>query len=92
MRFVSWLIAAIAAPFLVLSMELLLTRHFNTRAADWDYVGMGVSLIAGLCCLWKLPTNVVNRVILTIIYVPFGIALVFYYSLVFVCIVFGDCL
>jgi hypothetical protein len=50
MKFGSWLAAAILAPFAVMSAELCLTRYFNITTA-WDYIGLALSMIAGLCCL-----------------------------------------
>ena len=36
MKFGSWLAATIVAPFVVMSIELSLTRHFNFGATEWD--------------------------------------------------------
>jgi hypothetical protein len=93
MKFVSWLAAAIFAPFVVISAELWLTRHFNFGApAAWDYAGLALSMITGLGCLWRLPVSKQKRVLLTIVFVPVGIFVLVFYSLFFVCVVFGDCL
>jgi hypothetical protein len=91
-KFGSWLAAAIIAPFVVMSVELLLTRNSNILAPGSDIIGLGLAIIAGLCCLWQLPTNVRKRALLTVVFVPIAVATLVFYSLVFVCIVFGDCL
>lgn len=90
MKFRSWLAAAIIAPFAVMSVELSLTRHFNFGATDWDCVGLGLSVIVGLCCLWQLPISIKNRAWLSVAFVPVSIPLLLFYSLCFVAYVFGD--
>ena len=90
MKFGSWLAATILAPVGVISAYVLLTRHFNIKATYWEYVGFGVSIISGLCCLWKLPTSVLNRIWLTIVFVPVGLALLAWYELLFANAVFGE--
>jgi hypothetical protein len=92
MKFGSWFAAAIIAPFVVVSAELLLRHHLNIEATSWDDVGMALAIITGLYCLWQLPTDIEDRVSLAIIYVPCAFALLVYYGLIFVCSVFGDCL
>jgi hypothetical protein len=90
-KFGGWLAATIIAPFVVMSVELSLTRHFNI-SGSWDFVGLALSIIAGLCCLWQLPTSVMKRAVFTIVFVPVSVMLLTFYSLAFVCAVFGDCL
>lgn len=92
MKFGGWLAATIAVPFIVMSVELLITRHFNSGSAGWDYAGLALSLVAGLFCLWRLPVSITKRAWLTVAFVPVGIAVLMFYSLLFVCAVFGDCL
>jgi hypothetical protein len=84
--------AAILSPFAVVSVELLLTRHFNNRAAGWDYAGIGVALIIGLFCLWRIPISKLNRLVLCSIFTPIAIGALVYYAILFVCVVYGDCL
>jgi hypothetical protein len=70
-----------------------LTRHYNFRApAAWDYAGLALSMIAGLCCLWQLPISEQKRVLLTVVFVPVGIFVLVFYALFFECVVFGDCM
>jgi hypothetical protein len=92
MKFGSWLAAAIIAPFVVMSAELCLANYFNSNNPSWDYVGLALSVITGLCCLWQLPASKLKRTLMTIIFVPVCTTLLFFYTFAFVCAVFGDCL
>jgi uncharacterized membrane protein YczE len=92
MRFGCWLAATFIAPIIVMSIELCLTRHFNVGTTDWDFVGLALSVIVGLFCLWQLPVSITKRAWLTVAFVPVSIGALIFYSLFFVCVVFGDCL
>jgi|ERR1017187_1899987 hypothetical protein len=91
MRFGGWLAATLLAPIFIISVELLFEDHFNVHAAGWYYAGFALSLIAGLFCLWRLPLSITKRAWLTVAFVPVGTALLWFYSLLFVCAVLGDC-
>ena len=91
MRFGGWLAATLSAPIVVISVELGITRHLNLGSTDWDYVGWVLSLIAGLCCLWRLPVSIAKRAWFTVAFIPVATALLWFYALLFVCGVFGDC-
>jgi hypothetical protein len=91
MKFGGWLAATLSAPIIVISVELWITRHFNLGSTNWDWIGLALSLIAGLCCLWRLPVSVTKRVWLAIVFIPIITVLLWFYALLFVCGVFGDC-
>jgi hypothetical protein len=82
------------APVLVLSVALSVTRRLSLDGALWDYTGVALSVAAGLGCLWRLPSGVsfLSRAWLAVLYVPAAVGLLMLYSLLFVCVVFGDCL
>jgi len=91
-KFGVWIVATILSPVVIMSVELWVTRHFNSGATDWDLVGMALSVIVGICCLWQLPMSISARVWLALDYVPVSAGVLMFYSLFFVCTVFGDCL
>src|SRR5947207_670070 len=90
-KFGVWVVALILAPLVIMSVELWISRLLHV-ATDWDTVGIALSVIVGVCCLWRLPISIVGRVWLTIAYVPVSAGLLSLYSLLFVCTVLGDCL
>jgi hypothetical protein len=92
MKFGNWIAATIIAPFIFMSVGLWLTHHFNLLGVTWYYAELALSMIVGLFCLWRLPASTKQRVLLTVVFVPVSVGALFYYSLWFVCIVFGDCL
>jgi hypothetical protein len=91
-RFGLYLVAAALAPILAMSVWLWISRHLRSIETRWDDFGLALSMIAGLWCLWRLPISIAKRAWITVVYVPFGVALLIFYSLGFVCAVFGDCL
>src|ERR1700689_2644361 len=91
MKFGGWFAASITVPIVVTSVELFITRHFYLGATGWDYAGLALSLFGGIFCVWRLPVSITKRVWLTVAFVPVGVAVLMFYSLFFVCTVFGDC-
>ena len=92
-RGVASVIGALAAPILVFSIYLTLSRWPNrTFSAASDYGFLGISIIAGLICGWFLPVRHEIRIPILIVYAIILAYCLSYYGLVFVCVVFGDCL
>jgi hypothetical protein len=85
-----WLTATALAPIIAMSVGLSVARPFHFSGERWDIASLALSIIAGLCCLWRLPVSTTKRVWFTVVFVPVGIALLMFYSLLFVCAVFGD--
>jgi hypothetical protein len=92
MKFGCWLAAAIIAPFIFMSVEILLTCSLHLVGAAWFYAELALPVIMGLFCLWQSPVSKMKRVSMTIVFVPVSIGALVFYALVFVCTVFGDCL
>jgi len=89
---VVWFIAMILVPVFIMSVELSITRRFGIGATQWDTVGLVVSIVVGVSCLWRSPLRTAPRIWLSIVYIPLGAALLVLYSLLFVCFAFRDCL
>ena len=87
-----WLLGTVLAPFIVMSVVLYMTRRLSGGGAGWDYAGVAFSVVAGLCCLWRIPrgTSFLSRAWLMVLYVPAAAGLLMIYSLLFVGFVFGD--
>jgi hypothetical protein len=64
-----WFAAAIFAPFVCMSANLWLAEHCEFKAAWPFYVGWVLSMIAGLWCLWQLPTSRRDRTVASIVFV-----------------------
>lgn len=90
-RLWGWFIAMFISPLIVMSVELCLTRLFGRIVTGWDYAGVTLSVVAGLCCLWRLPMTITARAGLTAVFIPVSILVLLFYSVLFVCFIFGDC-
>ena len=90
-RFWWCLVAAVLLPFAVESIYLFFSRwssyHF-TAFSDW--AGSIVSIIVGAAFIGFLPLQARWRVISLVIYVPVFFALLAFYDLMFIAIVFHD--
>ncbi len=91
-RTVTWLLGAAFAPVFVMSAALCVLRRPSLNGPGWGYAAVAVSIAAGLCCLWRLPSSIsiLSRTWLTVLYVPVVAGLLLLYSLLFVGVVFGD--
>ena len=87
------LAAATLIPFVVVSLYLVFSRWPSDKfTAFSDYAGLGISIFIGAAFIVKLPIHLHKRLLFLLAYIPiFGILLV-YFSLVFVCSIFGACL
>jgi hypothetical protein len=85
------LTGALTLPLLVLCLYLLGTRSIREFSAWSDFTALGVALVSGAACLWKvLPSNG-WRPLFILLYLVAGTLALALFSLVFVCGVFGDC-
>jgi hypothetical protein len=93
MKFGGWLAAAILAPFAVISAYLWVEYHFGLNNQKvWDWASIAVSVALGSFCYWQLPISVAKRVWWSIALAPATFVALLFYTMFFVCIVFGDCL
>ena len=90
-----WVLAsagAILGPFVLMSVYLLLAEVAGERLPNLYLPALCLSVLGGVLCVLMLPTGPGLREAMVIVYVPLYAALLFVYSLFFVCAVFGDCL
>jgi hypothetical protein len=73
-----------------MSADFWLLRYFNPHPPTVLNIGLALSVIAGICCLWRLPISLKKRALLTIVFVPVSVAVLLYYSLWLEQVVFGD--
>lgn len=84
-------IAALLLPFVVKAAYLSFTRILELGMRH-DLEALAVSVFFGAACLWLMPLNRTQRLLLVVIYVPFVAVTLFAFALLFVCKFFGDCL
>ena len=85
------LLAAGVVPFAVLSCYLMFSR-WPTRwfTAASDYIGLIVSVVAGLAFIVSLPIHPSYRIASSFFYILVISAILFFYCFWFVGVVFGD--
>jgi hypothetical protein len=89
MKFRTWLVAAFIAPFFVMSVAVSLARYFDFGSTWWGWAFAALSVMAGLCFIWQLPTSKENRALVTIVFVPICMILLAFYTPIFVSVFFG---
>jgi len=87
-----WRLAAAAlAPFVTASAYLFFTRWPSHRFTELsDYAGLSVSVLVGAAFVATLPIRPSQRVLSLFIYVPLFAALLFFFSFLFIAVVFHD--
>jgi hypothetical protein len=80
-------LGALALPFIVQTAYLA-----RRGSAKGDWVALLIAVLAGAICILGLPTRVWLRAVLVVLYIPVVVALIAVYSLMWVCLVQGDCL
>lgn len=87
-----WIFSAVL-PLLVMSSYLFFSRsssyHWTTSS---DYFAIGAALIVGFLAIASLSIPLPRKALYLVIYVPVAIVTLGSFSLVFVCVSFGDCL
>jgi hypothetical protein len=82
----------IVLPLFVLCLYLLVSRSTRQYSTWGDFTALGVALVSGAICLWKvLPSNG-WRPLFILLFILAGTLALSLFSLIFVCGVFGDCL
>jgi hypothetical protein len=83
----------ICCPLLLCSAFIALSRclpPFPSGAVE--VFGLTVSVVSGLPFIFALPIPKKVRIALSVVYVPTVFVLIMFYTLEFVCSVYGDCL
>jgi hypothetical protein len=78
-------------PFLVISGYLLVSRIGNLNRS-FDYIAFGISLLGGLPFSFRFADRTSVRIAISILYFIVGWVLLTFYAVLFVCIVFKDCI
>jgi hypothetical protein len=79
-------------PVLILSVYFIVTRSGATFAPSGDTAALIIAVLVGVACVALVPTRWSWRVVVCAAY-AFAMTFVLgFYSLVFVCEGFGDCL
>jgi len=91
---VRWRLAAAAlSPFVLTSAYLFLSRWPSYRFTVLsDYVGLGLPVLVGAVFIAILPLRAHVRILSVVIYVPVISALLVYFALWFIAVVFHDAL
>jgi hypothetical protein len=85
------LVAAVLALFVSSSVYLIFSRWPSYRFTTFsDYAGVAVSILIGAVFIATLPISARQRVLSLLIYVPVLVVLLFFYTLMFVTLVFRD--
>jgi hypothetical protein len=87
------MLGSLLLPFFVISGYLFATRRtYGIASTSGDYLAIAVSVAAGLLLIALYPTRLANRLRWGILFIPISVACLWFYALIFVCVVFGDCL
>jgi hypothetical protein len=65
-----FLLGALFLPFAVATCFIIVTRELIIVDTTWDYLGWGLSVVPGLCCVWQVPTARLSRFVMSLVYVP----------------------
>jgi hypothetical protein len=88
-----WLLLAALGPLLLLSFYVMVTRELlDQYNAQSDWIAIALSCLSGAFGVAKSAPPEWPRVIVILIYLPLMGLFLPFYSLVFVCAVFRDCL
>ena len=89
--FRSRLIAAALGPFAAASVYLLLSRlpsyRFSTLS---DNIALFISVVFGVVCVLSLPIRPLQRVLALLFYVPVIAMLLYFFSFLFIAVIFGE--
>ena len=90
-RFASLLVAAVVAPIVAMSLYLLLSRRpQRIFSISSDYAAFAVCMVIGVALVAALPLRPWLRAAAAAASLPLLYALLFFYSLIFVGVAFGD--
>ncbi len=83
---------ALVAPIAIMSAYLWLSRDPDWWTSFSDQAAFVVAVAVGLVGILRLPLQKLARVVLAVLYVPAAGAGLIFFTLSFVCGMFGDCL
>ena len=86
------LAATVLVPPAIMSVYLIASRWPN----DWfdgvtDWIAIGGSVVVGATALYRLSDRLAIRVVSILIYLPLMSLALLFFSLAFVCNIFGHC-
>ncbi len=93
-RLVMYSLGAIIAPYLTLSIFLVVTewlKDFLFPGASL-YVGIGLSIVSGAVFIFPLHLKPLVRALVLVLYIALQAYFLFWYMFEFVCIVYDECL
>lgn len=87
-----WLIAGtVGVPIAAMSVYLWLSRWpARVSSPNSDYVAFAICMFIGVLFLVCLPFRIWVRALIVAVYAPVACAILFFYSLLFVGLAFGD--
>ena len=89
------ILGAIALPFVILAMMMLVASPFYGRDIEWmtlEAMGGTAGFTVGILCLLALPIKLKYRVIIALLYWPLMSGLMMYWGMFFACLAFDRCL
>ena len=92
-RTAMWLLLGALGPLVLMSFYLVITRgltHHSNGLSDW--VAVAVSCLPGALGVAKSSPPGWPKTIVIVIYLPLMAAFLFFYSFLFLCTAFKDCL
>lgn len=92
-KIVLLVLGSIIFPFLVYSIPLFFTNGFTgLNRPELDIIvniSFSVSILTSSFFIFELPINKVWKIVLSVIYCPILVYLLFFFSFLFVTVVFG---
>lgn len=79
-------------PVLILTVYLIVTRQGATFEPSGDAVALAIAVVVGVTCVAFVPSRWYWRVAVCAAYAFAMVFVLGFYTLVFVCIAFGNCL
>ena len=83
--------AIFISPLLLMSVYLCVTRLGNLTR-DFDIVALLLSLASAFPFLLKTKRRIIEQIVVVALYFTVGGVVLWFYSLLFMCIFFSDCL
>ena len=80
-----FIIGVFLLPFSMMAILIIATREWiSVDKTAWDFIGGGVSVAAGVLCVWQLPIPRLARLMISVVYAPIVGLLLALFSLGFV--------
>jgi hypothetical protein len=85
-----FLVGIMFLPFAVWAGFIIATHEVKIVNTPLDYVGLGLSVVAGLCCLWQLPIGRLSRFVMSVVFFPIISFLLFDFTFWFIGFKYGQ--